>query len=115
MNKNIATFEQWAVLGKDKGMEQGHQSAVSHMLKMIFNEYENKNQKYSIIDLGCGNGWVVRKFKTHALCKYAHGLDGAKTMIHKAKKYDPSGTYFHEDMNTWTPTQKYDVVFCPNH
>ena len=61
MNKNILTFDEWAILGKDAGMEKGHHASVSHMLKIIFYEYENKKKKYSAIDFGCGNGWVVRK------------------------------------------------------
>ena len=24
MNKNIMTFDEWAILGKDEGMERGH-------------------------------------------------------------------------------------------
>ena len=111
MNKNILTFDKWATLGKDEGMERGHHASVAHMLNIIFKCYEKINQKYSAIDFGCGNGWVVRKLKEHSLCKDAHGLDGAKSMIKKAQKYDPKGTYFNEDINIWAPSQKYDVVF----
>tara|TARA_B100000029_G_scaffold397508_1_gene395805 strand:- start:2196 stop:2813 length:618 start_codon:yes stop_codon:yes gene_type:complete len=111
MNKNILTFDEWAVLGKDQGMERGHNASVQHMLKNIFTHYEKSGQKYSIIDLGCGNGWVVRKFKEHSLCKLAHGLDGANNMIKKAYTEDSNGTYFNEDIATWVPNKKYDVVF----
>ena len=111
MNKNIMTFDEWAILGKDKGMEKGHNASVSHMLKEVFEYYQKNGQKYSVIDFGCGNGWVVKKFKEHSLCEYAHGLDGATNMIKKAYKSDPDGTYFNEDIETWSPLQKYDVVF----
>ena len=111
MNKNILTFDEWAILGKDKGMEKGHNASVSHMLKDVFEYYQKNGQKYSVIDFGCGNGWVVKKFKEHSLCEYAHGLDGATNMIKKAYKSDPDGTYFNEDIDTWAPLQKYDVVF----
>ena len=111
MNKNILTFDKWATLGKDEGMERGHHASVAHMLNIIFKCYEKINQKYSAIDFGCGNGWVVRKLKEHSLCKDAHGLDGAQSMIKKAQKYDPEGTYFNEDINSWIPPKKYDVVF----
>ena len=112
MNKNILTFDQWAILGKDQGMEKGHNASVSHMLKIIFEDYQKKNKKYSVIDLGCGNGWVVRKFKDHSLCNLAHGLDGAVNMIKKAKQFDPDGHYFNEDIEIWNPPiAKYDVVF----
>ena len=35
MNKNIMTFDEWAILGKDEGMERGHHKSVEHMFKMI--------------------------------------------------------------------------------
>ena len=108
MNKNIMTFDEWAILGKDEGMERGHYKSVEHMLKIIFSKQKNN---YSAIDLGCGNGWVVRKFQEHSSCNCAHGLDGAKNMIKKAQKYDSNGIYFNEDILAWNPTQKYDVVF----
>ena len=111
MNKNIMTFDEWAILGKDEGMEKGHHNSVAHMLNDIFEFYQKNNQKYSVIDLGCGNGWVIRKFKKHSLCDSAHGLDGATNMIKKAKERDPNGMYFLENIETWAPIQKYDVVF----
>jgi len=112
MNKNILTFDQWAILGKDEGMEKGHNASVMHMLKIIFEHYQKRNKQYSVIDFGCGNGWVVRRFKEHSLCSVAHGLDGAINMIKKAKKIDPNGHYFNENIETWIPSiKKYDVVF----
>ena len=111
MNKNILTFDEWAILGKDKGMEKGHNASVQHMLKDIFKYYEKNGKQYSAVDFGCGNGWVVRKFKEHSLCNFAHGIDGAKNMIKNAHKEDPQGVYFNENIENWTPEDKYDVVF----
>ena len=108
MNKNIKTFDEWAVLNKDEGMEKGHHASVTHMLDIIKKKY---TKNYSIIDFGCGNGWVVRKFTNNSMCRLAHGLDGATAMIKKAIAADPDGTYFNEDINTWQPQQKYDIVF----
>ena len=56
MNKNIMTFDEWAILGKDEGMERGHHNSVEHMFEMILKQ---KYTNYSVIDIGCGNGWVV--------------------------------------------------------
>jgi 2-polyprenyl-3-methyl-5-hydroxy-6-metoxy-1,4-benzoquinol methylase len=108
MNKNIMTFDEWVILGKDEGMERGHHNSVEHMFNMILDE-EYKN--YSVMDIGCGNGWVVRKFQEHSLCKEAHGLDGANHMIKKARTNDSHGTYFNENIETWSPIQKYDIIF----
>lgn len=108
MNKNIMTFDEWAILGKDEGMERGHHKSVEHMFKMIL---EKNYKNYTALDLGCGNGWVVRKFKNYSLCDHAHGLDGANHMIKKAQKLDPKGTYFNENIESWNPIQKYDIIF----
>ena len=111
MNKNILTFDEWAILGKDAGMEKGHHASVSHMLKIIFYEYEKKKKKYSAIDFGCGNGWVVRKLKDHSLCSLVHGIDGSKEMIKKAQAYDMEGLYFNENIELWKNEYTYDVIF----
>ncbi len=111
MNKNILTFDEWAILNKDEGMEKGHYASVKHMTREIFNYYQKHNKKYSLLDLGCGNGWVVRKFKEHSLCSMAHGIDGAPNMIKKAKKLDKNGTYFNENIEGWDNKLHYDVVF----
>ena len=108
MNKNIIAFHEWALLGKDRGMEKAHHNSVKHMFEMVI---KKQTSSYSVIDFGCGNGWVVRNFKEHSLCNEAHGIDGSQNMIKKAIKKDPNGTYFNEDIETWSPLQKYDVVF----
>ena len=108
MNKNIMTFDEWAILGKDEGMERGHHKSVEHMFNIII---EKNYKNYTALDLGCGNGWVVRKFKEYSLCSDAHGLDGAAHMIKKAQSNDTKGTYFNENIETWISKQKYDVVF----
>ena len=105
------TFDEWAILGKDEGMEKGHHNSVEHMLRDVFECYQKNNQKYSVIDVGCGNGWVIRRFKKHSLCYCAHGLDGATNMIKKAKERDPDGIYFLENIEKWVPIKRYDVVF----
>ena len=45
------------------------------------------------------------------MCNDAHGLDGANHMIKKAQKLDPKGTYFNENIESWNPIQKYDIIF----
>ena len=81
------------------------------MLKIIFSQKEKSLMNYNVLDLGCGNGWVVRKLKEHSLCKEAHGIDGAKQMIKKAQAKDSDGTYFNHDILTWDNKTKYDIVF----
>ena len=55
----ISVFNQWAKKGKDKGMETGHFKSVSYML----DEIQLFLQKpFTVLDIGCGNGWAVRRF-----------------------------------------------------
>ena len=65
---------------------------------------------FSFIDAGCGNGWVVRKVLENDLCKYAVGVDGATTMIEQAKLNGPKGNYVCEDLLSWIPDQKVEIV-----
>ena len=95
MDKRPATdvFHDWALNGKDEGMEKGHAASVNEMLSFISKQVAKSNQKFSAVDVGCGNGWVVRKLKSNEMCQYAMGIDGAEAMIEKAKKIDNSTDY----------------------
>jgi len=108
MEKREATtvFGEWAELGKDEKMAQGHESAVGNMLDAVLKNHAD----YRFIDAGCGNGWVVRMVKQRKECKAAFGVDGSKNMVEKAQRIDPSGTYLHTDLMTWIPTEKVDIV-----
>ena len=67
-------------------------------------------QNFSAIDVGCGNGWVVRLFDEHQMCNYAEGIDGAKAMIDKAKQIDPNGNYSICNLPEFKPGRKYDFL-----
>ena len=47
-------FGEWAELGRDEGMEKGHQQSVDEMLSMVL----KGRKQFSFIDAGCGNGWL---------------------------------------------------------
>ena len=100
-------FNEWALVGKDKGMEKNHEAAVKEMLS-----YLTRGQKapFSFIDAGCGNGWAVRKMKDHTLCEKAIGVDGAEDMIRKAITNDAVGNYFCSDLLQWAPEEKVDFI-----
>ncbi|MFL2983523.1 MAG: class I SAM-dependent methyltransferase [Candidatus Neomarinimicrobiota bacterium] len=109
MNNKKATdlFNEWALKGKDVGMESGHASSVEVMLQSII---KDQTSPFSFIDAGCGNGWVIRKMCNHPLCDIAIGIDGASEMIKKAKVLDPDGCYHHSDLMQWVPNQLVDFV-----
>ena len=105
--KATEIFSQWVLDGKDEGMEKNHSNAVNVMLDEIIG---SQTDPFSIIDAGCGNGWVVRKIINHPLCVKAMGVDGSKEMIDKARSLDSDGTYFCSDLMDWSPKEKVNFV-----
>jgi 2-polyprenyl-3-methyl-5-hydroxy-6-metoxy-1,4-benzoquinol methylase len=110
MKDAIAVFNEWAELDKDRGMEKGHANAVTEMLDFALVEKQKMNKKFSFLDLGCGNGWVVRKVSKDSLCSHAHGIDGAKQMIENAKLNGQQDNYILADIENYQPNQKYDLI-----
>ena len=88
-------------------MEKNHSNAVNVTLDEIIG---SQTDPFSIIDAGCGNGWVVRKIINHPLCVKAMGVDGSKEMIDKARSLDSDGTYFCSDLMEWSPKEKVNFV-----
>ena len=110
MRKATDVFGEWARIGKDEGMEEGHASSVDEMLKFSLKERNLINQRFNFLDLGCGNGWVVRKVINNNLCEIAIGIDGAEQMISKAKSLGKAEHYIHADITTYQPSVKFDLV-----
>lgn len=100
-------FSEWADVGRDEGMERGHSASVEVMLAELL---EGWNRPFRAMDIGCGNGWVVRRLSAHALCSHASGVDGAPSMIAKARTIDPDGDYIEAMLPEWTPGAPYDLV-----
>ena len=108
---NINIFDEWALKDKDKGMEKGHAYSVDCMLEIIDIRSNILNNNFNFLDLGCGNGWVVRKFSNNDLCDLAIGVDGAKNMIEKANLNDSKGQYFQSNIESWESEEKFDIIF----
>ena len=108
----IATevFSEWAEKGKDIGMEKGHASAVEDMINFAIQDRINLERNFSFLDLGCGNGWVVRRVETDPLCVRAVGIDGAKQMIEKATQGGSKSEYLHENIDTYSSPDKFDLI-----
>ena len=75
------TFDEWAQNGKAELMEKEHGKNVSKFLE----NFSFKKQ-FSFLDVGCGNGWIIRKISTNPMCRKAVGIDKSKSMIIQAKK-----------------------------
>ena len=108
MEKKAATdvFSQWALIGKDEGMERGHAASVKAMLELALPKIK---ENFTAIDLGCGNGWVVRLLSEMG-ASHVEGVDGAQEMINKARSVDSVHNYSQGLLPEWKPEMRYDLV-----
>jgi trans-aconitate methyltransferase len=108
MDRQSATdvFSQWALIGKDEGMERGHAPSVKAMLELAL---QRVSSGFSAIDLGCGNGWVTRML-TELGASHSEGVDGSLEMINKAREIDSSHRYSEGLLPDWKPNRKFNLV-----
>jgi SAM-dependent methyltransferase len=64
MDKVRKKFDDWAENGKAELMEREHGGNVLKFLNKI-----SFNKPFSFLDVGCGNGWVVRYISNISTCK----------------------------------------------
>ena len=108
MDKTSRLFDRWAKTGRSEEMEKGHGTTVNKFLdKLIF------SKPFTFLDIGCGNGWVVRKISCLPKCSIAVGIDQSRVMIQKAKnkRVLEKEHYFTADLKSWQQTRKFDVIF----
>ena len=110
MREPTDVFGEWAEIGKDRGMEDSHAIAVNEMINFALKERLEIGEKFSFLDLGCGNGWVARLAANNALCSQAIGIDGAQQMISNAQSRGGKTKYILADINTFNSPEKYDVI-----
>ena len=108
MDKTAKYFDHWANIGRSEDMEKGHGTTVNKFLSKISFE-----KKFSFLDIGCGNGWVVKKIAQLDTCTRAVGIDKSKNMIRKAKKTKISTKeqYYTTDLESSKFSAKFDVIF----
>ena len=89
-------------------MEKEHGKNVTSFLDKI-----SFQLPFSFLDIGCGNGWVVRKVASIPNCKKAVGIDKSKKMIIQARKFKQNSKeqYIHTDIESWKYSGKFDYVF----
>jgi len=110
MRRAVDVFGEWATKGKDEGMEKSHAVPVYSMLDFALSEFDEEDKYFNFLDLGCGNGWVVRQMARNPLCKKAVGIDGASQMISNAEKKGGNTEYILADINTYNSGNKYDFI-----
>lgn len=102
------TFDKWALTGRAELMEQEHSKSVQKFLSLV-----SFDSPFSFLDVGCGNGWVVRKIAKMKLCKKAIGIDKSENMIKSAKlkKKNSKEQFFQADIQSWNQKGKFDYIF----
>ena len=103
----VELFGEWARLGRDEGMEKGHSPSVEEMISAVI---ARTPERFSAIDVGCGNGWAVRRLAKMPGCFRSSGVDGSEHMIEKAMSIDSDGMYFVGELPDWKPEEKVDLI-----
>ncbi|HEY5736204.1 MAG TPA: class I SAM-dependent methyltransferase [Nitrosopumilus sp.] len=108
MDKVRTTFDKWAQNGRAELMEVEHGKNVLKFLKTI-----SFDHPFTFLDVGCGNGWVVRKIAKEKKCKRVIGIDKSKKMIIQSKKKKDSEKeeFFHTDIESMKYKAKFDFIF----
>ena len=110
MKKAIDIIGELAEQGKDVGMENTHSMPVNDMIDFALEEREKIGKNFSFLDLGCGNGWVVRDVANNILCGQSVGIDGARQMIANAESRGGDTKYILADINSFDSDDQYDVI-----
>ncbi len=102
------TFDEWAINGRAELMEKEHGKNVSNFLDKI-----SFDRPFTFLDVGCGNGWVVRKIASNTYCKKAVGIDKSKKMIQQAQKNKKNSNeeFLHTNVESLKYRGKFDYIF----
>lgn len=92
-----AEFDAWAADGRDRGMEKRHWHTAKHALARMPVEAGE-----TVLDLGCGSGYVARALREAKDAGRAYGLDGSPEMARNARSYtdDPDVGYVVGDFDS---------------
>ncbi len=105
--KNVSP---WAKAIEDKEIESRQLVTDKAIVDLITSLTNNKNQ--TVIDIGCGEGWLVRSLTSLGLT--VTGVDAIDGLIQKAKAQQ-GGTYQvlkYEDISAARLNQHYDLAVC---
>ncbi len=108
MDRVRKTFDKWAQNGRAELMEIEHGKNVLKFLETV-----PFDKPFTFLDVGCGNGWVVRKIAKEKNCKKSIGIDKSKKMIIQSKKKIDSSKeeYVHTDIESMNYRGKFNFIF----
>ena len=109
MDATTKVFDRWAQDGRAEKMEKEHSKNVMSFLNTISFE-----SPFTFLDIGCGNGWVIRKIAEQKECRKAVGIDKSKNMIKQAcrKKTSKKENFFQADIESWKYRGRFDFIFA---
>lgn len=101
-------FDGWAFNGRAELMQREHSRPVRHFLSGV-----RTSVPFRFLDVGCGNGWVVRRMAGLDCCRAAVGIDISVNMIKnaRAKRRTDRETYIVADIEKWRTLRRFDYVF----
>ena len=111
MQHPTKVFDEWATLGKDKGMEISHAASVSEILDYALSRLKTESNYFTFLDFGCGNGWVADQISKKDNCSLSVGVDGAENMILNAKNRKSEAVFYLDDLNSFESDKKFDLIF----
>ena len=108
MDQIRKTFDIWALNGRAELMEEEHGKNVSKFLRTV-----SFDKAFTFLDVGCGNGWVIRKITNNENCKRGIGIDKSNKMILQAKKKinNNKQQFIQTDIESWKYNGKFDFIF----
>ncbi len=108
MDKVRKTFDVWAQNGRAELMEMEHKTNVLKFLKTV-----QFDKPFTFLDVGCGNGWVIRRISKEKNCKKAIGIDKSKKMIIQSRKKIDSKKeeFIHTDIESMDYKGRFDFIF----
>lgn len=75
-----ATFDKWVREGLAEGMERRHRRLAERMLERV-----EIRRDSSVLDIGCGDGWLLRLIAGSAPDAALAGIDVSMEMVHAAR------------------------------
>jgi ubiquinone/menaquinone biosynthesis C-methylase UbiE len=108
MDEVRKTFDKWAQNGRAELMEEEHGKNVLKFLESI-----SFDKPFTFLDVGCGNGWVIKKIVKEKNCKKAIGIDKSKKMIIQAKKkiQNKKAEFVNTDIESMKYRGKFNFIF----
>ncbi|CAI9831227.1 MAG: class I SAM-dependent methyltransferase [Nitrosopumilus sp.] len=107
MDEVERTFDGWAVNGRAERMEREHSPSVTRFLRSA-----RLPGRFSFLDVGCGNGWVVRRMASRPGCRRAVGIDKSGRMVSEARRLSAgTGARFHHTGLESFTGRGFDCVF----